>query len=128
MLVKQRDNRTCWFLHDSNPFSESGMAWTGGIVLCCREEPLDGDSEVPYPLHNYNVLHLLGRDILFCFLSEVLVTNGARELQIQNWFQESVAGRQLDFQQRRPLDAPSPLGCTVAAVSAQHPVEILKKS
>ena len=35
--------------------------------------------------------------------------NGARDLQIQNWFQESIAGRQCkgrlpDYRHRRPLD------------------------
>ena len=52
--------------------------------------------------------------IIYLWKNWKLTWNGARDLLILNWFEESVAGRQgkgrqLDFRHGRHLDAPGPL-------------------
>ena len=51
--------------------------------------------------------------------------NGARDLLILNWFEESVAGRQgkgrqLDFRHGRHLDAPGPLAAKKLAQTVRN--------
>ena len=59
------------------------------------------------------------------------ILNGARDLLILNWFEESVAGRQgkgrqLDFRHGRHLDAPGPLSSyPVTRKDSQYPVVVV---
>ena len=63
-----------------------------GFLLKCQQDVINGGDALPPPV--YTMGCLLSRDVLFYFLSEVPVTNGVQDLQIQNWLHVGVLDRQ----------------------------------